>query len=232
MQTITVEAPLKIRQHEARELEHACSGNKEGSKLARALREHYGRLDAVIASSIAATNTQVDCQRGCDYCCYYKVSASASEIFLISNHLQTRMPAKRVEEILSAARSNAERIGRMTTAQHLSSNIKCPLLMDGACSVYDVRPAMCRKHHSLNVTLCRQSFEHPEDTSIPNPEEPQVAMRALAAIAGAREGFDRAGLDAGLYDLSAALIEACTDSKAEKRWRKGKKAFSKTAAVL
>lgn len=232
MQSAIAEAPLKIRQQESRALEQACTGNKEGSKLARAMREHYGRLDAVIASSIAATGTKVDCQRGCDYCCYYKVSASASEIFLISNFLLTRVSAECVEAILGAARSNAEQIGRMTTAQHLASNIKCPLLVDGACSVYEVRPAMCRKHHSLNVTLCRQSFEHPEDTTIPNPEEPQVAMRALAAIAGAREGIDKTGLDAGLYDLSAALVEACTDNKAEKRWKKGKKAFSKAAAIL
>ncbi|MDP1930366.1 MAG: YkgJ family cysteine cluster protein [Gammaproteobacteria bacterium] len=231
MQPVSVEAPLKIRQQESRALEQACAGNKEGSKLGKATRDHYMRLDAVIASSMAATKTQVDCQRGCDYCCYYKVSASANEIFLISTWMQTRLPAERVESILVAARENAARIAHMTTAQHLSSNIQCPLLVDGACSIYDVRPAMCRKHHSLNVALCKQSYEHPEDISIPNPEEPQVGMRALAAIAGAREGIERAGLDAGLYDLSTALLETFTDNKPEKRWRKGKKAFSKAAAV-
>lgn len=214
-----------IRQQESRRVQQQCSESRDSQKLHRATRDHLTRLDNLIASSMAITATQVDCQRGCDYCCYYKVALTAGELLLIGQHLQRHFPEARLREVVAAARKNAETTRSMTTAQQLASNIKCPLLLDGACSAYEVRPGMCRKHHSTDVTLCRQSFDHPDDTTIPNPEQPQVSAYVLAAIAGAREGMAQAGLDAQIYDLGKGLVELFSDSKAEKRWKKGKRAF-------
>jgi len=201
------------------------SGNRDSARLHRVARERLTRLDQVIASSMALTHTRTDCREGCNYCCYYKVALTAGELFLIAQHMQKHFSAGQLQQTLAAARTNVETTRTMTTQEQLASNIKCPLLVDGACSVYEVRPAMCRKHHSLNVELCRRSFEQPLDTTIPNPEQPMVSGYALAAIAGAREGTAQAGLDAQHYDLNRGLVELFSDNKAEKRWKKGKRAL-------
>lgn len=218
-------SPDSIRQQEGRSVRQQCSESRDSQRLHRATRDHLVRLDNLIASSMAITATTVDCQKGCDYCCYYKVALTAGELFLIGQHLLKHFSEQRLQQVLAAARDNTETTRDMTTAQQLASNIKCPLLLDGACSTYEVRPAMCRKHHSTDVTLCRQSFDHPENAAIPNPEQPQVSRYVLAAITGARDGMAQAGLDAQLYDLSRGLVELFSDSKAEKRWKKGKRAF-------
>jgi len=201
------------------------SGSRDSVRLHKVTRERLNRLDQVIASSMALTDTRTDCREGCDYCCYYKVALTAGELFLIGQQMQKHFSAPQLEQTLAAARTNVETTRTMTTQEQLASNIKCPLLVDGACSVYEVRPAMCRKHHSMNVELCRRSFEQPLDSTIPNPEQPMISGYALAAIAGAREGMAQAGLDAQRYDLNRGLVELFSDNKAEKRWKKGKRAF-------
>lgn len=202
-----------------------CSGSRDSARLHRVTRERLDRLDQLIASSMAITNTRTDCREGCDYCCYYKVALTAAELFLIGEHMHKHFSDQQMAQTLAAARTNVETTRTMTTQEQLASNIKCPLLADGACSAYDVRPAMCRKHHSTSVELCQRSFEHPLDSTIPNPEQPMVSGYALAAIAGAREGMAQAGLDAQRYDLNRGLVELFSDNKAEKRWKKGKRAF-------
>jgi Fe-S-cluster containining protein len=45
--------------------------------------------------------------------------------------------------------------------------IDCPLLVDGACGIYDFRPAMCRKYNSLDSVKCEDPYAQiPEDLNV------------------------------------------------------------------
>src|SRR5690606_21659088 len=132
-------SPDSIRQQERRNLQQQYSEGRDSPSMHRVTRAYLVRLDNLIASSMASTATTTDCRRGCDYCCYYKVALTPGELLLIGEHLQKHFSATRLAQVLAAARENAEMTRDMTTAQQLASNIKCPLLLDGACSAYEVR---------------------------------------------------------------------------------------------
>jgi Fe-S-cluster containining protein len=117
------------------------------------------------------------------------------------------------------------RISPLTSAQHIRAGIACALLEDGACSVYQGRPAACRKYYSISVETCKSAFK---DTSAPivGPlEDEQVRLAGNAVALGFAKGIEDAGLDSTLYELHFALRQALTNPKAEKRYRDGKKPF-------
>jgi len=99
------------------------------------------------------------------------------------------------------------------------------MLEDGVCSVYEARPATCRKYYSVSVTTCRNAFN---DTSAPltgELEHEQVRRAGNAVALGYAQGMEDAGFDASRYELHFAVHKALTDPKAAKRYRRGKRAF-------
>ena len=117
------------------------------------------------------------------------------------------------------------RIATLSREQHVRAGIPCALLEDGVCSAYEARPATCRKYHSVSVETCRDAFS---DTSAPltgEIEHEQVRLAGNAVALGHAKGLEDAGYDATLYELHYALHRALTDPKAEKRYRRGKRAF-------
>ena len=41
----------------------------------------------------------------------------------------------------------------------LNESVPCPLLVEGRCSVYEVRPLICRGYNSTNVDACRKAHD-------------------------------------------------------------------------
>lgn len=70
------------------------------------------------------------CKKGCSGCCHYTVSISEIEI----QYIESKGKLKRRKVILPKGDFHG-------TA--------CPLLKNNECSIYDVRPYVCRRHHSL-----------------------------------------------------------------------------------
>ena len=109
--------------------------------------------------------------------------------------------------------------------QHIRAGIPCALLEDGVCSVYEARPASCRKYYSVSVDTCCNAYN---DTSTPltgEIEHEQVRLAGNAVALGHAKGLEDAGYDAALCELHHALHRALTDPKAEKRYRHRKRAF-------
>lgn len=70
------------------------------------------------------------CKRGCSGCCHYTVSISEIEIQFI----ETNSKKRRAKTLLPKGDFHG-------TA--------CPFLKNNECSVYEARPYVCRRHHSL-----------------------------------------------------------------------------------
>ncbi len=113
----------------------------------------------------------------------------------------------------------------LSQAKRIVTNMACPLLEDNVCSIYAMRPSMCRKMHSTDVEACQHSYDNPEDENIENAEHPVLSAITMTMLTAAREGFSTLGLDKTVYDLNEVLIVALSDSKYKKRWLNGKKAF-------
>lgn len=117
---------------------------------------------------------------------------------------------------------NAE-LGSLTARARIFAKLPCPLLRDGACSIYEARPLACRMHHSQSVEACASNFEDP-DRAIPIP--PDYAALTLPVVSGLDAGSLSAGLTSRDLELTKALEIALGDSGAETRWLGGEDVFA------
>ncbi len=185
----------------------------------------YGRLAALQDEVIERGNVHHECERGCSYCCHLRVEIRPHEAFVLAQHIQTKFTPEQRARALARVEENLKRIAPLNREQHIRAGIPCALLEDGACSVYEGRPATCRKYYSVSVETCRNAFN---DTSAPltGPlEDEQVRLAGNAVALGYAKGLEEAGYDATLYELHDAVQRALTNPKAEKRYRDGKKPF-------
>jgi hypothetical protein len=144
---------------------------------------------------------------------------------VLAQHIQSQFSAARRARVVARLEETLRRIAPLSAAEHVRAGIPCALLEEGACSVYDGRPATCRKYYSVSVETCRNAFH---DTAAPltgELEDEEVRLAGNAVALGYAKGLDDAGYDAALYELHFALHKALTDPKAAKRYRQRKKAF-------
>ena len=206
--------------------EHALSRaelKSQGWKPALAASQK--RQDAM-AGLIASTLTPpLACKAGCSYCCHYKVGARAEEVFQIVDYVRTRFSAPRLQRLQEDVARNAATMRGQTSEEQVAANLPCPLLDNGQCSVYAVRPASCRKFHATDVAGCKQSFDEPDNLVIPHSMVPGLLHTGDAHLKGLRQAFADAGYDGSIYELNAALAAALSDGTPKRRFEKHKKAF-------
>ena len=185
----------------------------------------YGRLAALQGEVIARGKVELACERGCSYCCHLRVEIRPHDAFVLAHHILTRFSAEQRARATARIEENLERIAQLTPEQHIRANIPCAFLEEGVCTVYEARPATCRKYYSVSVQNCRNSFN---DTSAPltgDIEHEEVRLAGNAVALGYAKGLEDAGYDATLYELHYAVHSALTNPKAERRYRDGKRSF-------
>lgn len=165
------------------------------------------------------------CAKGCAFCCYMRVEVVAPEAFLIADYLRKRLRQDQISEVRSIAAKNWGRLAPLSFAARQKISMPCPLLQNGCCSVYPVRPMACRTYHSTDVGKCRSDFEN--GTFFERGDSFLLGVRysGLAVQSAVLTSFSKAGYDARTYDLNAALDRVLESSTAERRWKAKKKAF-------
>lgn len=122
-------------------------------------------------------------------------------------------------------RAADERTRGLSRAQRARAGVPCPLLVDGACSVHEVRPLLCRGWSSLDAAACERHFADPD--TVPVAPAYTVAYElASAVLAGLGLAARDAGRDGGLLELVAALRIALERPTAGERWAAGLPVFS------
>ncbi len=185
----------------------------------------YGRLATLQGEVIARGGVTLACQRGCAYCCHLRVHVRPHDAFVLAEHMQTRLTAEQRARVLERLAENLQRIGALTPEQHTRARIPCALLEEGSCTVYEARPATCRKYYSVSVEICHSAFNDPSAPLTGDIEHEQVRLAGNAVALGYAKGLEDAGYDATQYELHYALHCALTQPKAEARYRKGKRPF-------
>lgn len=151
------------------------------------------------------------CRPGCACCCSVRVEATEPEIFLIARELRQRPPAQ-IAILVERLRNRA------AAADETSSRHDCAFLENSLCSIYEVRPAVCRRAHSLAAEKCR-CFA---------PEIPQnldMLLRARVLMQGTSEAYRQMGLRPSVHELCGTVLLALTDETAEARWCDGESVF-------
>ncbi len=159
----------------------------------------------------------IACARGCPACCVSKVAVVAPEVIRIADHLRRSLDSEAFAALAARVRAADEKTRGLSRAERARAAVPCPLLVDGACSVHQVRPLLCRGWSSFDASACARHFADPEGA--PVPASYRVAYELAAAVLA---GLGRAALDAGrdgrLLELTAALRIALDRPTAAARW--------------
>jgi hypothetical protein len=127
----------------------ALIGAASADGVLEATAAAQAQLDEALNGTLRLLNAGLACGAGCSFCCWLRIDVRAHEVFLLVRELRRSRTEPELADLRLAAA--ARRQGGNTTGS-------CPLLVQGRCSVYTVRPAACRRHHSRSVAACETLY--------------------------------------------------------------------------
>jgi hypothetical protein len=174
-------------------------------------------IDATFEHALAA----VECRKGCSFCCRLKVTATPLEVIRIA----TTIDDTRRLTVLSTA----DVIAGLADRARLARQISCPLLLEGACSAYEVRPLTCRALLSGSASLCERQFDAgdtgDDSLRIPSPVAPRLIAASL--INGQIAALRDLGLASHPVELISALAALVRDPGLFVRWLSREDVFAR-----
>jgi Fe-S-cluster containining protein len=173
-------------------------------------------LDHEIGQSHRRGNRAPACHTGCSACCYRVVQVTLPEIAAIGEFLEVRPDDGLSERLERYERAVAPSFGRNLSALRP----ECPFLLDGECSIYEVRPLRCRGLNSLDVSAC-EKWRDRADEQVPIPAVRGQMESAIAASLGLAAGLAKAGVFNRFFDLGRAIAILNADRDAVEHHFKG-----------
>jgi len=174
--------------------------------LFQAIESLYQAIDSLNDSIITLANRQnidVACRKGCQWCCHQAVFANSYEIHYLSEKIKKEFPEKQVMTIRESCATKNNAVGKLNDQQTLNFKSPCPLLSNGACSIYFARPMACRIYLSTNLQSCLEFYNEPENES----SFPALMDFPLRAGRMMNEGFTAALKESGVETAEFRLEE-------------------------
>lgn len=163
----------------------------------------------------------VECRRGCTFCCHVSVSVTPFEAIRIAAAMRRGAIPDRTKTIAGGDASSAMR----------TSRTPCPLLVDGACSAYAIRPFACRALFSSSAQLCERGFaSEGAAAAVRVPSLAWPRFLATGYITGQIAAMRDLGLASHLVELKAALSVLIEDWTSVLRWLNGEAVFPRQEA--
>jgi Fe-S-cluster containining protein len=143
------------------------------------------------------------CREGCAYCCRKPgVLVALPEVLRILGHARETFTDSQLAELRTRAAGYVAQLQGRHFNDVVPESVPCPLLVDERCSVYEVRPLVCRGFNSTSADACRRAHGNPG------------ALIPLFAIlkdvtdgttVGVAQELRRTGLNGSIVDLGTAL---------------------------
>jgi Fe-S-cluster containining protein len=169
----------------------------------RACEKSQHRHDERLASAPDAPT--LACKAGCSWCCHFTVDVRAFEVLRLLEYIDTELSAAERLRVQAEIDSNRRVMEPLDDLERVQTNIKCPFLAEGRCTVYTARPQTCRNYHATDVAGCQQSFEEPDNLDIAPEFAPGVYQRGGAHVEAFAKAMSDAGYDAAVYEMNTAL---------------------------
>jgi len=177
--------------------------------------------ERAIDPAFARRERQVECRRGCTFCCHLSVSATPLE----AARLASAIRAGRRHELERAVLDGADTLDGLDARARLERKAPCPLLREGTCSLYEARPLACRALVSVSVRDCERHFEAGGAALRAMPSLLTPRLVASGFISGEMAALADLGLASHLVELTAALALLLREPRALDRWLGGADVF-------
>ncbi len=169
------------------------------------------------------------CQKGCSTCCSRPIVTTAPSVLRLAAWLRERLSADELSEVFRRVIAVDEVTHGKTLTLEDRPPTPCALLVDGACSVYEVRPFVCRAWNSYDVEPCKVALVQ-QDVRIPTDGYQRTVYAAVEE--GLKRAVGGAGLDDTPLELMASLRVALERPDASEAWLAGKPVFADCKAKL
>ena len=221
----TPELLAGVAEGERRALRPLFDRGAEGAILADAAASDRAAELSRAALAREPPPAPIACAAGCPSCCVSKVAVVAPEVLRIVEYLRRTLDPEGLAALTARVRAADEKTRGLTRAQRARAGVPCPLLVDGACSVHEVRPLLCRGWSSLDAAACERHFANPDGVPVA-PAYTVAYELASAVLAGLGRAARDSARDGGLLELIAALRIALERPTAAARWETRLPVFS------
>jgi Fe-S-cluster containining protein len=167
----------------------------------------------------------IACREGCNFCCYNQVEVTPLEALSIGHHVgENFSPEDREALITRVSRGLALKAGKGTKElARLRQQFPCPLLMNGRCSIYPVRPLVCRAMHTFEARACEDELRGGKLG--PGQYYAHRYEFVWSISAGLQNGCREVRGQTGVLDLTRALQDFFSREDAVERWINGEEVF-------
>jgi len=102
---------------------------------------------------------RIACRAGCEHCCIVNVAVLLPEARAIARFLKNRLPTDALDKLLGRL-SRLDRDTRwLDDEERIMLRERCAFLnQEKSCSIYPVRPLLCRAVTSTDATACREAL--------------------------------------------------------------------------
>ncbi len=204
------------------EFAQVCREDVAVDPLLVRLAQFAGQAEDLIAQD-PGDRSLIDCGPGCSSCCVVNVSTLMPEGFAIVRYIcqQGDKWTKRVTERLEALWRD---VRGLDDDDRLFVRRPCAFLDDaGRCSIYPVRPLLCRSVTSTSALSCREALANKllgnEDGVLMNQFQ-QSLYEAL--FSGVAAGVEDCGLDGRSFQLTGLIRYLLKSPAAGLEWFQGR----------
>ena len=182
-------------------------------------------FDTLNEEIIGQRRVKLACCEGCGVCCSLRVDVFAHEVFLMARYIRSHFTAEETASLMVRLAAHSEEVTPLTPFEHATRNVRCPLLIEGRCTIYAARPHSCRRHHSQDFATCQFTFDHPTDLESPAAHDRNLFRALTEAMQQNIDVYFQLEFDTTIYELGTALIEALNDPSSWQRWIDREQAF-------
>lgn len=105
---------------------------------------------------------QIACQAGCGTCCMLNVAVLFPEVVAIVEYVVNSWPLDRQRNLAARVAELYRKVRHYDDDQWLTLRESCAFLDEaGSCSIYPVRPLICRSVTSVDPRHCEEALEDP-----------------------------------------------------------------------
>ncbi len=159
---------------------------------------------------------RVACQAGCGSCCRVNVAVLRPEAVNIARYLQKTRSTRELRELRQQMKALCVAISGLDDDERIAVRKNCVFLDDaGSCSIYPVRPLLCRSITSTSAADCREALamqvfgeSKPVLMNLMQKNLMNVAFQGLASA------MEDNGLDAHGQELTAAVLAVLVEKEA------------------
>jgi len=145
------------------------------------------------------------CRLGCCSCCRFPILISIAEARTLAHFVKRTFSLEQIESLRIRTRQwhqwdDALRAGSFShdtagLTKPSSRKMSCPILVDEACSAYDVRPLVCRSHFVRSHPLSCKEADNTQSVGNPPRVIESVKAATQSYTTSMKDYVEKTGLD-------------------------------------